>query len=55
MGHGRWQEIEAAGVALANAWRGMPPIFKTSASTATRSVRPHHEAGTLWMGDPENP
>src|SRR6476646_8006847 len=47
-----WQEIEAAGVALANALAGNAADIQNVNVNRNKIVTTHHEAGTLWMGDP---
>jgi choline dehydrogenase-like flavoprotein len=47
-----WQEIEAAGVALANALAGNAADIQNVNVNRNKIGTTHHEAGTLWMGDP---
>src|SRR5690349_24826492 len=47
-----WQEIEAAGVALANALAGNAADIQNIGINRNKIGTTHHEAGTLWMGDP---
>jgi hypothetical protein len=47
-----WQEMEAAAVALATALAGNAADIQNINVNRNKIGTTHHEAGTLWMGDP---
>jgi hypothetical protein len=47
-----WKEMEAAAVALAKAVAGNPADIQNIKVNPNNIGTTHHEAGTLWMGDP---